>query len=276
MNRSMARPRRINLAGAWYPVMSWGNGRDRNSIRFPANGRAPLGHRAFTLIELLVVIAIIAILAGMLLPALAKGKERARRTIDVSNLRQWAVASTLYAGDFKDFLPSGIRSASLASPDSDDFIWFNGNTWKLFLSYGVTTNIGYCQSWLSKPDLLKQVGTQVWGTPDVLLGWVYWGGRGAFGSGTNRYIPPKKTTDYSTATSTTLMTCMCYDSRPNSWASWMPHVGGSALVLYGPQVKPVPSPDGLAVGRMDGSATWVRWSRLAPVRQADVLYYERR
>ena len=272
----METPLRINLAGSWHFVTSRGNGTAPNSIRFPANSTDPLRRRAFTLIELLVVIAIIAILAGMLLPALAKGKERARRTIDVSNLRQWAVASTLYAGDFKDFLPSGVRNSALGSPDNDDFIWFNGNTWKMFLSYGVTTNIGYCQSWLSKPDLLKQVGTQVWGTPDVLLGWVYWGGREPFGSGTNRYISPKKTTDYSTATSPTLMTCTCFDSRPNSWASWMPHVGGSALVLYGPQVKPLPPPDGLAVGRMDGSATWVRWAKLAPVRQADVLYYERR
>ena len=39
---------------------------------------------------------------------------------------------------------------------------------------------------------------------------------------------------------------------------------GSALVLYDPGVKPVPSPDGLAVARMDGSAAWVKWSRLVP------------
>jgi len=72
---------------------------------FPAPDTRPSAKKAFTLIELLVVIVIIAILAGLLLPALARAKEKGRTARCVGNVRQMALALTLYVDDFHHYPP---------------------------------------------------------------------------------------------------------------------------------------------------------------------------
>jgi len=88
--------------------------------------------RGFTLIELLVVIAIIAILAAMLLPALAKAKERGRRIACINNLKQLMVGSMMYGQDFNGnltaptWLPAliaGTTSTCDRNGSDDDASW---------------------------------------------------------------------------------------------------------------------------------------------------------
>lgn len=231
---------------------------------------------AFTLIELLVVIAIIAILAAMLLPVLARAKERSYRITDVSNLHQFGLANTIYAGDFKEKM----------IPGAFDFAHFPDTSWTQLLSYGCSSNATACQSIWHYPGgpaklFGANIGQDAQGSGWNYLGWTYYVGDGVTSDDTIKnggnviYLRPVKTTDVLNPGSQTLTACQHWDDT-SSYGSFMPHMAGGAARTYPVGSKP-PAADGLAVGRMDGSATWVKWQKLLPIDQGwQIIYYEQR
>ncbi|HTY88300.1 MAG TPA: prepilin-type N-terminal cleavage/methylation domain-containing protein [Candidatus Acidoferrum sp.] len=102
----------------------------------------------FTLIELLVVIAIIAILAALLIPVLAKARDRAVRIQSLSNLKQFGVAIIVYAGEFDDKLPIQNPAVSynlwdVSRSTCDNFATSGGlSNWKSFYDPGTAWKLG--------------------------------------------------------------------------------------------------------------------------------------
>jgi prepilin-type N-terminal cleavage/methylation domain-containing protein len=127
--------------------------------------RKAIGHRraradaarGFTLIELLVVIAIIAVLASMLLPALARAKQRSQRAACISNLKQLGVAFILYGDDhldrfpdqrnLKNSLPGGFRPWTSWPPSDPRAGWGPS----VLQNYGGRDTIWACKAALNTP-----------------------------------------------------------------------------------------------------------------------------
>jgi len=230
----------------------------------------------FTLIELLVVIAIIAILAAMILPALAGGKERAKRTGCVSNIRQFLLAAQMYATDNSERLPSGQSESKVFDPFGilDDSIpILSGLMRTQMIQYAGTYKMLGCPSLgapFNTPDGFFQTGY------GFCIGYNYLGGHAntpwpLLEAGGEFWSSPQKTTDVGTNLNATspLITDM-NDWSPGYGGSVVPHSRAGAIQnsgdfsnqgAFGAAAADLGATGG-NVGARDGSTTWVKIGRM--------------
>jgi prepilin-type N-terminal cleavage/methylation domain-containing protein len=258
--------------------------------------------RGFTLIELLVVISIIALLVGILLPALGAARRSAQRLQDLSNLRQFNIAHTTRAVDNKGVLPQAATTFGTTPRNVPVSGWYAYDLFKEMRdAYGLPLESFGC---ISYDEITEDQVTAASVDPQnkIWINWMYYGGLnlnkqlGTPLGGVQEDILTGEKFSFPTTMddlADSEMLAVCSHALTNeSWGSWLPHLNGtndrlvknSSKFFVGttrpPDWSRIPTefkPDGFNIAYRDGSATWKTTEELALFRPtlkwSNSMYY---